>query len=29
MSGLTAHFLFAENFPEFEGVFAGFRVKWG
>ena len=28
-SGLTAHFLFAENFPDFWGIFSGFGVKWG
>jgi ribosome maturation factor RimP len=27
MSGLTAHFLFAENFPVFSGVFPGFRKR--
>ena len=29
MSGLTAHFLFAENFPGFGGIFLGFGLKRG
>jgi hypothetical protein len=29
MSGLTAHFLFAENSLIFGGIFQGFGVKWG
>jgi hypothetical protein len=29
MSGLTAHFLFAENFPALGGIFLGFWRETG